>query len=378
MKKYIIILLLPIFTACIESQQSDIDEITKLIETLKDNPSACNKQTNEVNAEALATQKCNWLSNYHLFITQENNSFIPNSPTLKYEINSALFTDFSQKQRFVYVPNSTQAQFHTTNNFEFPVNSVLIKVFSLPQSKQIQPIEVRLLIKRNNGWIFLPYIWSKKHQDAFYYPDGYELNTSVYENQKKHEFTYSIPGSLTCGECHQNKDNNGNITFLPIGPKARHLNKVIEYNGEFTNQLTLWHKLGKLNNMPNDLSVIDTAPNWQDESVNVQDRAKAYLDINCAHCHNENGSAALSGLRLEYWRKSITHAHGVCNSSHGWRGGGFDIWPGRGEISSIPIRMRHTDAKDRMPPIGRSLVDEQAAQLISDWIDSMPLNNCVD
>lgn len=360
-----------------EEQQSN-DPILALSKSLNTNSELCQQSTVNIKQAAIASEKCNWLSDYGLFETLTNNQISPNKNGFNYQLNSALFTDFAKKDRFIFLPEKTSLEYLENDVFKFPINSVIVKVFSLTQGSAQKIIEIRLLIKRESGWIFLPYIWLDEKQDAFLYRNGYQMATSVTQNNQLSSFNYNIPSHANCGECHQSKNDAGDIYFKPIGPKARHLNKIIEYEGGFVNQLQLWQDNGWLTNLPVDISTIDTAPNWQDESANLQDRAKAYLDINCAHCHNENGSGALSGLRLEYWRKSITHAHGVCNSSHGWRGGGFDIWPGRGEISSIPIRMRHTDAKDRMPPIGRSLVDEQAAQLISDWIDSMPLENCAE
>lgn len=85
----------------------------------------------------------------------------------------------------------------------------------------------------------------------------------------------------------------------------------------------------------------------------------------------------LSGLRLEYWRTQIDYSHGVCNSAHGWRGGGYDIWPGQGNKSSLPLRMELSEAIDRMPPIGRVVTDEDAVSLIRLWIDSMPPKECI-
>lgn len=365
--------------ACQLSQDNQpSNPILELSNSLGQNSAMCQHISNDINTAAIASEKCKWLSDYGLFEQFTSAQITPRSNGIKYQLNSELFTDFAKKDRFIFLPDNTSMTYQTNEIFEFPLNSVIVKVFSLPQVDTANIIEIRLLIKRATGWIFLPYVWLEEKQDAFLYQNGIQITTSVVENEHTHPFEYHIPSHANCGECHQIKDANADIHFQPIGPKAHHLNKQIEHHGQYVNQLSLWQQQGYLTNLPDDLNLIDTAPNWKNESANLQDRAKAYLDINCAHCHNENGSAALSGLRLEYWRKSITHAHGVCNSSHGWRGGGFDIWPGRGEISSIPIRMRHTDAKDRMPPIGRSLVDEQAAQLISDWIDSMPLENCAE
>lgn len=131
-----------------------------------------------------------------------------------------------------------------------------------------------------------------------------------------------------------------------------------------------------MSGLPEDFSTIDLSPDWKNESYSLEVRAKSYLDINCAHCHREEGAASLSGLRLEFGRKSIDYNHGVCNSAHGWRGGGFDIWPGRSDLSSLPQRMTFSAAPDRMPPLGRSVVDSDAVELIKQWIDSMPYQEC--
>ncbi|MCG8614273.1 MAG: hypothetical protein MI864_27490, partial [Pseudomonadales bacterium] len=49
----------------------------------------------------------------------------------------------------------------------------------------------------------------------------------------------------------------------------------------------------------------------------------------------------------------------------------YDIVPGNGHDSILPYRMEQTSAKDRMPPIGRSLVHTEAVALIRNWIDSL-------
>jgi mono/diheme cytochrome c family protein len=163
-----------------------------------------------------------------------------------------------------------------------------------------------------------------------------------------------------------------------IGPKARLLNKEIDVAGEKINQLTYWSQKGLLQDLPESLAEVDLAPDWRDETKDLTDRAKAYLDINCAHCHRPEGAASLSGLKMEYRRKTIDYHHGVCNSAHGWRGGGFDIWPGDSEKSSMPLRMTLSGAPDRMPPLGRSLVDNEAVELIRQWIDAMPYQECAE
>ena len=327
-----------------------------------------------INWQALQQLNCDKLSSYGL-LTKSENTLIPiNESGISYKLNSALFTDHTRKYRYLFLPKDTTINYSSNNSFELPTGSVLVKISSMPidtsQNKE-NIIEVRLLIKREKNWYALPYIWDENSSDGYLDDSGESKDIALTHNNNGLISHYTIPSPADCLVCHQGEDGT-----TPIGLKSRHLNLNITYDNQAINQLTHWKNLGILTNLPSSLSSIDTAPNWEDESQPLQNRAKAYLDINCAHCHNDFGSGALSGLRLEYWRKNINYNHGVCNSSHGWSGGGFDIWPGRGEISSIPIRMRHTGAKDRMPPIGRSLVDEKAADLISQWIDSLPYEDC--
>ncbi len=329
---------------------------------------------NGVNWSTLKELNCEKLSDYGLFIDSKNPIDNLQAPGFPYELNSTLFTDHAQKYRYLFIPNNQPIIYNDKDSFQFPVGSTLVKIFTMPtdtSSNTAKIIEIRLLIKRSSKWIGLPFIWNEAQQEGFLTFSGKKIELSLVHENVALISNYAIPSPSDCLDCHINES-----VMTPIGLKARHLNKTILYNNESINQLKLWEGLSLLKGLPSDLSGIDTLPNWLDTNANLQHRAKAYLDINCAHCHSNGGSAALSGLRLEYWRKDIGYSHGACNPSHGWRGGGFDIWPGDGDNSSIPIRMRHTTPTDQMPPVGRSLIDEKAATLVSLWIDSLPYKNC--
>jgi uncharacterized repeat protein (TIGR03806 family) len=291
-------------------------------------------------------------------------------------LNSQLFTDHARKYRYVFMPLNTQATFVDKEVLEFPVGSVFVKVFALPKDTsktEENIIEVRLMIHRAAGWVGLPYVWDEKTQDGHLDLNGESIPFSMLHGGEEYESYYGVPTHGSCRNCHQYE---GNMTL--IGPKARLLNKEINVAGEKVNQLTYWSRAGLLKGLPESLAEIDFSPSWRDETKDLTERAKAYLDINCAHCHRPEGAASLSGLKLEYGRKSIDYHHGVCNSAHGWRGGGFDIWPGDSDNSSMPLRMTLSGAPDRMPPLGRSIVDVEAVDLIRQWIDAMPYQECAE
>lgn len=336
----------------------------------------CNNINQGINWSALKETRCHLLSDYGLFKGLPNT--VSNSiGGIHYKLGSELFSDYARKYRYIYLPDGSKLTYQNQNTIGFPVGTVLVKVFALPDvstdilSERI--IEVRLMVLRENGWIFIPYAWDEDIQDGRLAIGGSSTAVNFKHNGKQLEFNYESPSLFRCESCHQVL-NDKKITFLPIGPKVHHLNQTISIDANEVNQLEYWQELGLID-LP-DNTLLPFAPDWRDNSQDLQQRAKAYLDINCAHCHNPQGAAALSGLRLEYTRTNLDHSHGICNSSHGWRGGGFDIWPGRGDESSIPKRMELDGATDRMPPIGRAVSDDEAIALIREWIDSMPEVQC--
>ncbi|WP_246069381.1 hypothetical protein [Marinobacter piscensis] len=131
-----------------------------------------------------------------------------------------------------------------------------------------------------------------------------------------------------CPDCHRERpvppdleggdDTRGQI-FLPIGPKARYLNKDHTYaNGTVYNQLQYMAEGGLLAGLPSDFQRIEKTPVFNDEvslaalsADELNDAARAYLDINCAHCHRGSdltlpadyaGPAGSNGVQLEYNR----------------------------------------------------------------------------
>lgn len=372
MKKIIFFIGLYCITACGSSSNTPSEED---VNNTADEE-ICLTDSLGVNWRALLSAECEKLSSYNLFYDHSDPRKGANVNGVRYELNSELFTDYARKYRYLFIPDGMQAQYAEKEVFDFPVGTVLAKVFALPIDTSLPEdviIEVRLMIHRDAGWVGLVYVWKEDVKSAVLDLDSESIDFSLSHNGQTYSGEYTVPSFGSCSTCHQ--FNEG---ISPIGPKARLLNKKIDVAGEKINQLVYWSQEGLLQGLPEILDDVDLAPDWRDETKSLTDRAKAYLDINCAHCHRPEGSASLSGLKMEFGRKDIDYDHGVCNSAHGWRGGGFDIWPGDGENSSMPLRMTLSGAPDRMPPLGRSLVDVEAVELIKQWIDAMPYKECAE
>ena len=116
-----------------------------------------------------------------------------------------------------------------------------------------------------------------------------------------------------------------------------------------------------------------------DIHASLEARARAYLDINCGHCHSEKGAARTSGM----WLDAGTHDPlrlGRCKlpiaAGHGTGDRPWDIAPGRPDESILSFRMESNDPGVMMPELGRSVVHAEGVALIRAWIESMPAEDC--
>ncbi|MBX7181770.1 MAG: hypothetical protein K1X82_06645 [Bacteroidia bacterium] len=320
-----------------------------------------------------------YLSEYNFF-KGELKDFIPNDRVIPYDLNTPLFSDYAEKLRFVYVPEGKVANYNDTSVIDFPIGSCLIKTFYYSKdfrdkTKGRKIMETRVLVRRQNGWDALPYIWNEDQTDAILEIAGGTRKVSwISSNGEQINLDYSIPNKNLCNNCHVVGE-----TFSPIGPKVRNLNKEYEYSTGQENQLEHWAKLGILDGLTCPATKPKN-PKWNDASSgSLEERAKAYLDINCAHCHNPKGRGNTSGLDLRYENQDLV-SYGLCKSPiAAGRGAGdmlYDIHPKHPERSILLYRMKSTDPGELMPEIGRQLVHKEGVELINEWISSMKESDC--
>jgi uncharacterized repeat protein (TIGR03806 family) len=182
---------------------------------------------------------------------------------------------------------------------------------------------------------------------------------------------YNVPNSNQCLNCH-----NMASKMTPIGPKVKWLNRdgVGDWIGENQIQQMLAEKYLAVET-DLDITQMPQADNYLNTTISVERRARAYLDINCAHCHNPGGSAGMSGLWLELERDLKSPHAGICK--HPIAAGTasaklkYDIVPGYPDQSILVLRMKEQRPANKMPEIGRNLVHEQGVHLVEDWIQKM-------
>ncbi len=298
------------------------------------------------------------LSDYRFFT--ELKARTPNQRLFGYTLNTPLFSDYAEKQRYLYVPAGKTAHYDPAAVLQLPVGSAIVKTFGYRQQGAFRPLETRVLLNRAGGWVALPYVWNADLTDAVLKRAGTRIPVTFTDPAgQAHTISYAVPNQNQCKGCH---DIAGAIT--PIGPTARNLNR----DGQ----------LGKLVAA----SMLDAAPadaptlaRWDDDTAPIGTRAAAYLEVNCSHCHNPQGPASNSGLWLNHDQPDpVARGIGKHPVAAGRGSGGRDyaIDPGHPENSIMLYRMASIEPGVAMPELGRATVHAEALALLTRWIGAMP------
>ena len=313
------------------------------------------------------------LSEYKIYKGDPRN-LIPNDNFIVYDLITPLFTDYAFKNRLIYIPEGKKIEYHDRDVFDFPEGTIIVKTFYYPHNfndinSAIDLVETRLLVHEEKGWKAYPYIWNDLDNDAVLSVAGGIIPVSWKSNNKENSIDYVVPNMYQCKGCHVK-----GTKFKPIGPTARQLNKQYDYGDVYENQLLYWYKKDLINFIPEPLEIPKIA-DWDDSNNFIlEKRARAWLDINCAHCHNSNGPARTSGLFLDYYENN-PKALGIYKTPvAAGRGAGnlkYDIVPGDPDNSILVYRLESIVPGIMMPELGRSLVHEEGLELIREWILSI-------
>jgi uncharacterized repeat protein (TIGR03806 family) len=289
------------------------------------------------------------LSEYGLY-KPGMSDLIPEKGVEIYDIASALFTDYAEKQRLLKIPQGKRVTIDGSGLPIFPEGTIIAKTFYYSKSDRgmRQIIETRLLIFEQGKWNVATYQWNAAQNNANLLNDGAIIPVAFNDDSgRNHKLTYKIPSQKDCSSCHRSDDQ-----LTPIGPKARNLNMTITEKGKRQNQLRHFMQKGIFNH--SDITGIGSLPNYKDTTLDLTRRARAYLDMNCAHCHEPAGMASNTSLNLGF--------------SASFQQTGIDY-----NKQNIVIRM-NTMGEYHMPKIGTTILDDNGVKLVTEYIKSLSSN----
>jgi len=285
-----------------------------------------------------------------------------------------LWSDGARKQRWIYLPPNTQISTKDPNRWVFPVGTKLWKEFSF----QGRRVETRYFEKVTEGedlsnWYYGTYAWNESQDEAVVVsplgrddaaPTGYA------------GVDHRIPSHGECFLCHGRGGDpilGFDLIQLSTEKDPHALHKEIAGPGALTNA-DLQERGKFTHSIPTDLKITASSPEGR--------AAMGYLHGNCGHCHNPSGVAKGSFFfnRFQYPVKresqNAVFKTGVDEMTFKFHVPGrfpglnsFRIQAGSPKGSAVIWLMSHRSKfAAKMPPIGTSVVDEDAVLLLKRWI----------
>jgi uncharacterized repeat protein (TIGR03806 family) len=325
------------------------------------------------------------LDEWHLFADAHELTLAEG--VIPYDVNAPLFSDYTVKRRFLWLPKGTKIGWQDTERWNFPVGAILIKTFAYPidardPAKGQRLLETRLLVHESDpvGWVAHTYEWNAEQTKATRKVAGDTVDvTWIDEAGQTRSNAYEVPNTNVCQECHGKTGKTGSL-----GGRTRQWNRTYDHGKGPENQIDHLVALGLLDVAPPAAAQRQTLLD-PFGAGDVGERGRAYLDVNCSHCHGVVGLAKGTALRLDYDHTDPIAGdstdYGVCKAPASAGAGGtcglsFDVVPGHSDQSILVCRVDSIVAKVTMPPVGHKLIHAEGVALMKAWIDAMPEHLC--
>ncbi|MGH7946371.1 MAG: PQQ-dependent sugar dehydrogenase, partial [Opitutaceae bacterium] len=298
-------------------------------------------------------------------------SLAPADGVVAYEPNVSFWSDHAKKRRWFALPNATgMFGFATEGPWPLPTGAVWVKHFDLEVTRgnpsTARRVETRFLVKTATGSYGLTYRWNDAQTDATLVPDeGAQQTFTVIENGTARMQTWRFPSRAECLTCHTPAGGHA-LTF-----NTRQLNHDHPLPGGSANIITALAQAGYLNTTnppaPASLPALAAA---EDTGATLEHRARSYLDVNCAQCHQRGGTALGSWDARASTPLSLSNLINGALVDDGGDAANRIVVPGDPMHSRILQRMA-SRGPGQMPPVGTNERDLAGENLIRQWIAAL-------
>ncbi|MFY0664474.1 MAG: starch-binding protein [Natronospirillum sp.] len=275
----------------------------------------------------------------------------PADGVMPYELNATMWADGAQLQHFIALPDGTVIDYDERDPWRLPVGTALVKHMVIPTdaSGTLRPVNTAVLFRQTNQWTALNFHWNTEQTDATLVNTSTTQTLDTWFMGSTQPMTRNIQEASACAACHTNLN--------PLAMSTQQLNRTVAFDYGLINQVVEWDRLGMLSHPVS--TVLPRLTNPEDTAATPSARARAYLDINCAHCHTST-----SGMDLRL-------------STHLAQAGLLNAPTSVGSARLLPFApadsglfLRQTGDDGRMP-VGSRYTNPLAADLFYDWIAAL-------
>ncbi len=294
----------------------------------------------------------------------------PNPGVVFYKPNLKFWSDHADKSRWFVISNLTDKfGYNRDAPWDYPVGTVWVKHFDLQldrgNSASAKRLETRVFVRTADGSYGVSYKWNEEETEAFLVPDsGDTFELDITDGGTPSTQTWSIPSRAQCISCHNPQAGHA-LSF-----NTPQLNREGSIAGVHGNFLSLLKSSGYLDTLPESPNVLPRHVAPDDPEATSEAKARSYLAVNCAYCHQEGGTGGGNFDLRAYLSLDQT---GIIDGESAQNGGNPVnklIVRGHHNNSVIWNRAAAANGFTRMPPIGTNEIDFAGTAMLADWINN--------
>ncbi len=319
------------------------------------------------------------LSETGLFVSVPNHEVAPG--VVPYRVVVEPWADHTTSERWLAIHGKNPITIDEKGNWQFPNGSVVFKTVSMHgvttpgklKQRSAVRLETQLMHREAGSWRPYTYVWNDDQQDAVLADgDGSDLQLVIHDSTMSsglRQQDYRIAGRKECFLCHNSwVEKNGTVFGVQsaslLGVNSSQLKGKLESG---LSQLDQLRDAGMLGASSATTAAVDLVDPY-DESAGLNERARSYMHVNCAHCHqfNAGGVATLALAKSVDLDKTGLIDARPAQGTFGLTDA-RNVTPGDPFASVLLYRIAKTGG-GRMPRMGSELVDTAAVQLFHNWI----------
>jgi uncharacterized repeat protein (TIGR03806 family) len=289
---------------------------------------------------------------------------------IPYSVNVPSWADGAEGERFIALPGESRVDYHSDRSWEFPDGTALVQTLTLQRepgdaSSRVR-VETRVLLRQQGEWAGYSYRWNDDQSDALLVEkEGAETTFAIHDapQDDPRRQTWRFPSRSECMACHSRAAN------YVLGLSEAQLNRDHDYSTVRDNQLRTLEHVGVF------ASALPTPPkdaarlvDLDDQSQDLETRARAYLQVNCSVCHVSAGGGNSKMELLSTTPREKMNLVGA-RPQHDTFGivDAMLVAPGDPQRSVLVHRLDRR-GRGQMPPLVTNRADPRAVKLMRDWI----------
>ena len=280
---------------------------------------------------------------------------------IPYKINAPAWRDGAKVEKFTAIPEGEKLFLRWDAKWEIPDGGVIFQTLSMPTESGFKRVETQMIHREGMLYNFRTFKWRDDQSDADLVSKDGDFSEISFGKDKK--MNWQFHSNSQCLTCH-----NSMTPSMTLGFSTDQLN--------IDKQITKWWGKNLVKGNPKWVERMKVLVNPHDETKDLEARAKAYLHVNCAHCHQQGGVGGRAKFRLNFdiaaldarmiGEKAIVPLFTGTD--------GLLISPGDPHKSELYRRLSIRGG-GQMPLFGSTVEDKKGSELIFKWIKSLGQKN---